>query len=146
MASLFWTIATSDLALWIDAVVLVTVMIVGFVPLIKWLPVIGPYVPLARLVAFIVVAAMSLCIGHRLADESAELARVKIDLAFSQLQIETQLQTAETAARLRAEAEADAATANQKVTDYEERLSKLPATCGCNLDDDDVRSLHDIAR
>ncbi|MES2030821.1 MAG: hypothetical protein V4477_16700 [Pseudomonadota bacterium] len=126
--------------------VLVAALIIGFAPLIKWLPVIGPYVPLARIVAFVVVVVMALCIGHRLADESAELARVKIDLAFSQLQLETQRQTAETAARLRAEAEANAATANQKVTDYEERLSKLPKTCGCDFDDDDVRSLHDIAR
>ncbi|MDB5620670.1 MAG: hypothetical protein JWQ24_4908, partial [Tardiphaga sp.] len=85
-------------------------------------------------------------IGHRLSDESAELARVKIDLAFSNLQLETQRQTADTAARLRAEAEASAATANQKVTDYEERLSNLPTACGCDLDDSDVRSLHDIAR
>ena len=146
MASLFWSIATSDWALWLDAVVLVAALIVGYAPLVKWLPVIGPYVRVAKLVAFLVFGLLCAMVSHRLADESAELARVKIDLAFSQLQLNTQRQTADVAAKLRADAEANAATANEKVTDYEKWLSKLPATCGCAFDDDDVRSLHDIAR
>ncbi|ABE63157.1 hypothetical protein Nham_2365 [Nitrobacter hamburgensis X14] len=146
MAPLFWSIATSDIALWIDAVILAAALIVGYAPLLKWFPVIGPYVRVAKLVAFLVFGILSAAVSHRLTDESAELARVKIDLAFSQLQLDTQKQAAETAAKLRAEAEAKAEQANQKVTDYEERLAKQPADHGCNLDSDDVRSLHDIAR
>ncbi|MDB5618380.1 hypothetical protein [Tardiphaga sp.] len=136
MASMFWKIATSDYALAFDTIVFVLALLVSGVDKIAtWLPWLKPYTAWGRPVSYIALGALALSIGHRLSDESAELARVKIDLAFSNLQLETQRQTADTAARLRTEAEASAATANQKVTDYEERLSKLPTACGCDLDD-----------
>lgn len=146
MASLFWTIATSYTALIIDSVVLLVALVVGYFPLARYLPIVGPYVETAKLLFAVMLFVTGVVIGHRIADESAELARVKTDLAFSKLQLDAQKQSAETAAKLRADAETQAQTANQKVKDYEDRLSKLPAKCGCDFDDDDVRSLHDIAR
>ena len=146
MADLFWSVATSYLALSIIGTVLLAALVVGHVPLARYLPVIGPYVALAQFVAYPTLALLALLIGVRIADERAELKQVKLDLAFSQLQLNAQKQSAETADKLRQQAEQAAEQANQKVTDYEERLAKQPAGCGCNFDDGDVRSLHDIAR
>jgi len=145
MASLFWTIATSDLVLWIDAAILIAAGIIGWAPLLRWFPLIGDYVPLARAVFVGVLFVFGVCIGHRLADESAELTRVKTDLAFSQLQLDAQKQSSETAAKLRDEAEASAATANEKVRDYEAVLAKQPHDDNCTLTDDDLRRLRAIA-
>ena len=52
MASLFWTVATSYAALTIDGVILLVCLIVGYFPLAKYLPVVGPYVEAAKLVEF----------------------------------------------------------------------------------------------
>ena len=145
MASLFWTIATSDLVLWIDAAILIAAGIVGWAPLLRWFPLIGAYVPLARAVFVVVLFVFGVCIGHRLADESVELARVKTDLAFSRLQLDVQKQSSETAARLREEAETSAATAIDKVRDYEAVLAKQPHDDNCTLTDDDLRRLRAIA-
>jgi hypothetical protein len=146
MADLFWSVATSYLALSIIAAILVAALVVGHVPFGKYAPVIGPYVVLAQFVAYPTLALLAFLIGVRIADERAELKQVKLDLAFSQLQLNAQKQSAETADKLRLQAEQQAEQANQKVTEYEERLAKQPAGCGCNFDDSDVRSLHDIAR
>lgn len=146
MASLFWSIACSDWALGFDLLLLIAALVVGHLPFAGKIPAIASYVVAARVAAYLILAVMMLCIGHRLADESAELKRLSTDLAFKDLQLDAQRQSADTAAKLRADAEAKAATANQKVTEYEERLSKLPESCGCALDDDDVNSLRGIAR
>lgn len=145
MIDVFWPIATSDWALGVDLVVLIVALIIGHVPLADRIPAIAPYAVAARFAAHLVLAIMMLCIGHRLADESAELKQVRKDLAFSELQLNAQKQSAETAAKLRSDAEANAATANQKVKDYEGRLSKLQAG-GCDIDGDDHGSLLDIAQ
>jgi hypothetical protein len=146
MIDLFWSVATSYLALSIIGIVAVAALVVGHVPFGKYAPVIGPYVVLAQFVAYPTLMLLAFLVGVRVTDERAALKQVKQDLAFSQLQLDAQKQAAETAAKLRADAEAKAEQANQKVTDYEERLAKQPAGCGCNFDDGDVRSLHDIAR
>lgn len=146
MADLFWSVATSYAVLSILATLFLAGLVVGFAPLLRFIPGLAPYVMLARLVALIALAVLSFLIGFRVADERAEVKRLKADLAFKQLQLDNEKASAATAARLRAEAEAKAATANQKVTDYEKRLSQQPAGDGCNLDDADVRSLRDIAR
>ena len=146
MADLFWSVATSYLALSIIGIVLLAALIVGYFPLAKYLPVIGPYIEAAKLIAFLLFGLLAFLVGVRITDERAALKQVKQDLAFSQLQLDAQKQSAETADKLRQEAQQQAEQANQKVTEYEERLAKQPAGCGCNFDDGDVRSLHDIAR
>lgn len=146
MASLFWTIATSYTALTIDGIILLACLIVGYFPLARYLPVVGPYVEAAKMLFAVMLFVTGVVVGHRISDESAALKQAQQDLAFQKLQLDAQKESAETADKLRTEAEASAATANQKVKDYEERLAKLPQTCDCGLTDDDVRSLHDIAR
>jgi hypothetical protein len=142
----FWWLATSHIALSGLGIIAVAALAIGHVPFGKYVPVIGPYVVLAQFIAYPALMLLAFLIGVRAADERAALKQAKLDLAFSQLQLNAQKQVAETASRLRADAEAKAEQANQKVTDYEERLAKQPAGDGCNLDGDDVRSLHDIAR
>lgn len=146
MADLIWSLATSYLALGIIGAVALAALIVGHVPLARLLPVIGPYVVLARFVSYLALMLLCFLIGTRLADERAETKRLKTDLAYARLQIEAQKASADTAAHLRAKAEQQAATLEQKVSEYEDRLAKSPAGCGCEFDADDVNSLRNIAR
>jgi hypothetical protein len=146
MADWMWWLATSYTALSIIGFVALAALIVGHVPFGKYAPVIGPYVVLGQFVAYPTLMLLAFLVGVRITDERAALKQAKLDLAFSELQLNLQKQTAETAAKLRADAEAKAEQANQKVSEYEERLAKQPASDGCDLDDSDVRSLHDIAR
>jgi hypothetical protein len=146
MTDLLWSLATSYAVLSIIGTVALVALIVGHVPFGRYAPVIGPYVVLAQFVAYPTLMLLAFLIGVRVTDERAALKQARLDLAFSQLQLDTQKQTAETAERLRKQAEQQAEQANQKVTDYEERLAKQPTSDGCSLDGDDVRSLHDIAR
>jgi hypothetical protein len=146
MADLFWSVATSYLVLSIIGIVAVAALIVGHVPFGKYAPVIGPYVVLAQFVAYPTLMLLAFLVGVRITDERAALKQVKQDLAFSQLQLDAQKQSAEIADKLRQQAQQQAEQADQKVTEYEAELAKQPAGCGCNFDDGDVRSLHDIAR
>ena len=146
MADLFWSVATSYAVLSIIATLFLASLIIGFAPLVRFIPGLAPYVMLARLVALFSLAVLAFLIGVRITDERASLKQARIDLAFAELQLDAQKHTAETAERLRMIAETKAAKANQKVTEYEDRLAKQPAGDGCNLDDADVRSLRDIAR
>lgn len=146
MADLFWSVATSPLVLSILAALFLAGLVVGFAPLLRFIPGLAPYVMLARLVALIALAALSFLIGFRVADERAEVERLKADLAFKQLQLDNEKASAETKARLLAKAEADVATASQKVIDYEERLAKQPAGNRCDIGNGDHGSLLNIAR
>ena len=146
MADLFWSVATSYAVLSIIATLFLASLIIGFAPLVRFIPGLAAYVMLARVVALFSLAVLAFLIGVRITDERASLKQARIDLAFAELQLDAQKHTAETAERLRMIAETKAAKANQKVTEYEDRLAKQPAGDGCNLDDADVRSLRDIAR
>lgn len=146
MADLFWSVATSYAVLSFIGSALVLAFVIGHFPLIGLLPVVKPYVVAARLAAYPLLALLAFMIGFRAADERASLKQAQLDLAFAYFQLNAQRHTTEAAERLRMVAETKAAQANQKVTEYEERLAQQPASDGCNLDDADVRSLRDIAR
>lgn len=146
MADLFWSVATSYAVLSIIGTALVAALIVGHFPLIGRIPVVGSYVVASRLAAYLLLALLAFLIGFRVADERAEVKQLKADLAFKQMELDNEKATAATSARLRAKAEADVATANQKVTEYEERLAQQPASDGCDIGDGDHGSLLNIAR
>ena len=105
MSDFIWSLATSYLVLSIIGIILLAALIVGYFPLAKYLPVIGPYVEAAKLIAFLLFGLMSFLVATRLSDERAEVKRLKTDLAFTQLQLNTQKQTAEQAQKLREQAE-----------------------------------------
>ena len=147
MANLiFWSVATSSVVLALLGLVVAASLAVGFAPLVRFIPGLAPYVMVARLISLISISVLSFLLGVRGADQRSALRQAQLDLAFAQIQLDAQKHTAETAERLRMVAETKAAQANQKVTEYEERLAQQPASDGCNLDDADVRSLRDIAR
>jgi hypothetical protein len=144
--SWFWWIGTSDIALAVLAVVLVVGLLISEVDRIAvWLPWLKPFTAWGRPASYLALGLLALFSGYRVSDESAALKQAKIDLAFTRLQLDTQKQTADTAAKLRAEAEAKAEAANQKVTDYEADLAAQPQDSNCTLTDDDVRRLREIA-
>lgn len=143
----FWWIGTSDTALAILVIVFVAALLLSEVDRIAvWLPWLKPFTAWGRPVSYLALGAFCLFSGYRISDESAALRQAKIDLAFSQLQLNAQKQTAETATKLRAEAEAKVEQANQKVSDYEARLAQRPASVDCDLDGDDVGGLRNIAK
>ena len=117
MADLFWSVATSYAVLSIIATLFLASLIIGFAPLVRFIPGLAPYVMLARLVALFSLAVLAFLIGVRITDERASLKQARIDLAFAELQLDAQKHTAETAERLRMIAETKAAKANQKVTE-----------------------------
>ena len=84
--------------------------------------------------------------AKRLADQRAELAQARLDLAFTQLQLANQKQTAADADRIARAAVDKASTLDQKVFDYETRFAKLPPSCDRRLTDADDRELQDIGR
>jgi hypothetical protein len=143
IADWFWWLATSHIALSIVATLLVAALVVGFVPFLKYAPVIGPYVPVAKLAAFLSFGLLCALLDRRSADTRAELSQLRLDLAFSQSQLANQKAAAADKARLAAASGAAAVDAQMKANDYEQRLASRPLG-GCALDDDDVRGLQDI--
>lgn len=145
IADLLWSAATSDLALAGLGVLALAAGAVAILPA-RLLPAsVAPYVLLARVSFCALLFVFGLLSGHRMADERAEAARLKIDLAFQRAQLDAQRAAAEDAARLRREAEARAHDLDRRVADYEAKLSAAPSGA-CDLDERDVDGLRGIAR
>ncbi|MGB3043673.1 MAG: hypothetical protein WBB98_10805 [Xanthobacteraceae bacterium] len=143
MTALAWWLITNSLTQAIAGGLALASLVVAVVG--RWFPYSKGVAATARVVSYVAVLVLGLGIGFRAADETAALRQAQTDLAFARLQLETQRQTADVAAKLRAAAQADADAANAKVTDYETWLEGKPADCGCAHDADDVRRLRDIA-
>ncbi len=65
MVDLFWTVATSYVVLGLVGLILLAALVVGYFPLLKWFPVIGSYVPVARLVSTLAMGLLCLLLGFR---------------------------------------------------------------------------------
>jgi hypothetical protein len=146
IADLFWNAATSHISLTVLAVLFVAALIVGHVPVIdRLLPSLAPYVVLARVIAYVALAAGALCLGFRIADERAETRRLKNDLAFKQMQIEDAEATAEDAKKLKEEADAKAAEAKGMLDDFRSKYGDDP-TAACAFTPDDLERLRNLRR
>lgn len=145
IAGLFWHIATSDMALAIVGVIFVAALAVAHLPFVKLLPSVAPYVLLAGLVSYLALADLALCIGYRVSDESAEMHRLKFELAWHQNELEQQKATAEDAERIAKEKSAEADELKARVSDYETTLAKQPIGA-CALDDADIGGLQSLRR
>ncbi|OKO70393.1 hypothetical protein AC629_40425 [Bradyrhizobium sp. NAS80.1] len=142
MSAMFWAIATSDVALIAVGALFVTCLVVGHLPLIgRLLPAVEPYTVAASLLAYLLLAQLALAIGFRAADERAEVARLTMELNWHQFQLEQQKVAAAFAEQKADENRERAATLQEEVNDYADRLSKQPPPPACAFDDDDVRSL-----
>lgn len=145
LADIFWAVASSNVVLIALALLTLAALLVGHVPFGAYMPVIAPYVVLARASAYVFLALLFLLIGFRIADERAAVKQLKTELAWSNNQIAQQKASAEDAERLAREASARADQLNEKVNSYAAILAKR-SSGDCTLDDDDVKRLLDIAR
>ncbi|RTL52887.1 MAG: hypothetical protein EKK40_06990 [Bradyrhizobiaceae bacterium] len=69
LTDLFWTLATSNLVLGLVGLILIAALVVGYFPLLKWFPVLGEYVPVAKLASLLSVGLICFLVGVRFADD-----------------------------------------------------------------------------
>ena len=81
MGDIFWDVATSFPALGLNGLLLLVAGVVGWFPLLKYLPGIGAYVPAARLVAVLVALLICFLVGFRVADEREEAKNLRVTIA-----------------------------------------------------------------
>lgn len=127
----FWNLATSVPVLGIDGLLLLAAAVIGWFPLLKYAPVIGPYVPTARLVAVLVALVMAFLLGARVMDEREEAKGLRIEVAMKQQDLEAaQHANADALARANEiEGKADAQHAMDQ--DY---IAHLQANPACTFD------------
>ena len=142
MGDLFWDIATSYLALAIDGVVLIAALVVGYFPLLKYLPAIGPYVPAAKLVSFLMAGLMCFLIGFRVSDDRAEAKTLRSEIAARTIDLNAAQDAARQADEARAQLAEQTKQDQERIADYEKALKARP-DAACALNDDDLRWLHD---
>ena len=81
IADAFWWVAYSYVSLSIIGLILLAALVVGYFPLLKYFPVIGPYVLVGKLVSFIAVALLCFLVGARTADERQEIKHLQAENA-----------------------------------------------------------------
>lgn len=136
MGDLFWDIATSSPVLGIIGLVLAAALVVGYFPLLKWFPVIGQYVPAARLVVIIAAALLCFLVGFRLSDEREEAKSLRLKIEAQSIDLEAAEDAAKQADAARAELAKQAQDDQERIADYAEQLKKRP-NGACTLGPDD---------
>jgi hypothetical protein len=136
MADIFWTIATSYPALCVDAVVLLAALVVGYFPLLKYFPVIGPYVPEARFMALVMIVLMAFLVGFRISDEREAMKNLKSEVEAKTVDLNATIDAENDANAARIELAQQAVADQKRITDYEAAL-KLRPNGVCALTDDD---------
>lgn len=124
-------VATSTIAIELAAALLVAAVVIGWLPLVKYLPAIGPYVPVARLVSIAILAAISFSIGFRTADERDNLEKLRATLAIRERDLAIATKSAADA-RKRLDASEAAANAQREID--AEYISKLVPSDLCSFD------------
>lgn len=138
ITDLFWNIATSTLALSIDGFILFAALVVGFFPLMKFVPGIGPDVPVARLVAALVAALICFLVGFRIADERELANNLRATVAAQQADLENAAKSAADATQRASAIEKAANEQHQTDLQYIDSLQNIPA---CLLDDADINGM-----
>ncbi|MGY3535427.1 hypothetical protein [Bradyrhizobium sp. USDA 4452] len=128
---LFWSVATSNLLLGADLLLLLAAAVVGYFPLAGYIPGVAPYVKAARLVVVLVALLMAFLVGFRAADEREEAKSLRATLAARDLDLENSRKArADEAAR--ADAIAEGARAQYEAdVDY---IGQLEADDRCKFD------------
>lgn len=142
--ALFWAAATSYLVLAVLAAIVIAALVVGYDPLLGFVPVLASYRPIARVIAFVVFGLLCALLDRRAADMRGELAQLRTDLAFSQLQLAAQKAAAADADRLLKASQAAAATAQLKASTYETLILSKPVAPGDHADAALLAVLHGI--
>ncbi len=131
-----WDIATSHLVLSLITLVFLAALVVGYFPLLKWFPLIGQYVPAARLVVLLAAALLCFLIGFRVSDGRAEAKSLRLKLAATSIDLTAAHDAAKQADEARNELAARAITDESRIANYAAELKKRP-NGACTLTDDD---------
>jgi predicted PurR-regulated permease PerM len=137
IGDLFWNVATSAPALGFIGLVLLASLAVGFFPLVRFLPVVGPYVPAARLVALLAAALICFLVGFRVADEREQLQNLRATVAIQSADLENARKSAADEFQRASEIEATANAQHETDAQYIRSLALRPVPA-CLLDDGDI--------
>jgi hypothetical protein len=136
VSDLFWDVATSYSALCFVAAVLLAALVVGYFPLLKYFPVIGPYVPVARLVAIFAIGLLGFLAGFRISDERDAIKDLKSEIEAKTIDLNATVEAEDEANKARALLAKQAEANQERIAGYEEALKKRPVG-DCILTDDD---------
>lgn len=146
-AELFWQLATAPLTLVVIATIAILAYAIAHVPFVeKFIPITAPFIASARIVCLVCAAALIFLIGHRAADQRAELERVKSDLAWTEFQLGEQKRVADDAAELKQSAESATALAKGRLVEYQEKFGHDPTVAVCPPRPGVVEWVHDLQR
>ena len=141
ISDIFWTVVTSKPALWLDTLLLLAALIVGFFPLIKFIPVIGPYVEPSRFAALLIALSICFLLGFRVSHERQTAAILRVTLAAKQADLENARKSLADENQRAKQIEAAADAQHQSDTQY---IASLQARPACALDDGDLRNLRGL--
>lgn len=96
MSDFLWDIATSGVARHRRHFLLASLVVACF-PLLKWLPMIGPYVPVAKLVSYLALALLLFLFGFRVADGRAEAKALRATIEANNIDLEAASEAAKEA-------------------------------------------------
>jgi hypothetical protein len=139
IADLFWRISTSALALGADGLILAAALVVGFIPFARFLPVVGPYVPAAKVVAVLAAALICFKLGFRLATEQQEAKFLRATIVAQKADLDNARKSAVDATQRASEIEAASNAQHENDAEYIRSLALRPVP-GCLLDDGDIPS------
>ena len=132
-STLFWDVATSRPAIGLDVTFLIAALAVGYFPLVKYLPIVGPYVPFARLVSLGVALLIAFMLGARVQLERETLDKLRATLAVKERDLAIASKSAADVAQRAQLIEAAANAQHESDLDY---IATLKGAPGCAFDGD----------
>ncbi|MBR0774544.1 hypothetical protein JQ625_06845 [Bradyrhizobium diazoefficiens] len=138
LADLFWDVATSDWAL--AALALIVLAAFAVAPLTglvrRFWPSAYAYDKSAGLINVLAAALLFFLVGFRVSDERAEAARLRVDLAGREAELQQLQSTADDAEVLKRRAEEAATKAQGELDDYRKTYAdNVQAACAFTADD-----------
>lgn len=126
MADAIWNFTTSSWVLGIDTIIFSAALVVGYFPLLKYFPVIGPYVPAAKLISFLMAALICFMFGFRLSDERDAAKNLKAQLAAKTMDLDATREAYDEAETARSELANQAKADQERIAQYADQLKKRP--------------------
>ncbi|WP_454626983.1 hypothetical protein [Bradyrhizobium cenepequi] len=139
MTDLFWNAVSSTLSNMVlggIGTLLAVSLFVGYFPLLKWFPVIGQYVQVARLASIVLAALFCFLIGYRASSERCEARTLKAQLLAKQMDLEAAQEATARADKQRSELAEEARQDRERIKAYAEQLKARP-NGACILTPDD---------
>ena len=131
MNEVFSSIMTSGPVLGLGGIITAAALIVGYFPLLQYLPFIGKYVPAARVVAAVFALSLAFLFGFRMSDERESMEKLRATLAAREADIAIASKSRADAERRASEIEAAANAQMQTDADY---IASLVPADACAFD------------